>query len=121
MRLLYLLLAWSGAAAAPTQSPPAGQPNSLVASWYGPKFHGRPTANGEIFDMHQLTAAHRELPFGSRLRVTCPETGRSVMVRINDRGPFIPGRDLDLSRAAARRLGMEAQGLATVLYERVAN
>jgi rare lipoprotein A len=71
--------------------------------------------------MNELTAAHRDIPFGTRLRVTCPENGLSVLVRINDRGPFIDGRDLDLSLAAARRLGIEEQGLAWVRMETVVN
>lgn len=79
---------------------------SMVASWYGPNFHGRLTANGETFDQWALTAAHKSLPFGTRLEVTNPGTGRSVVVRVNDRGPFTPGRDIDLSRAAAEALGI---------------
>ena len=82
------------------------------ASWYGPKFHGRTTANGETYDQWGMTAAHKTLPFGTRLKVTNVANGRSVVVRINDRGPFIPGRDLDLSRAAANELGFG--GVATV-------
>lgn len=82
------------------------------ASWYGPKFHGRTTANGETYDQWGMTAAHKTLPFGTMLRVTNVSNGRSVVVRINDRGPFIPGRDLDLSRAAAEQLGFA--GVATV-------
>ncbi len=82
------------------------------ASWYGPKFHGRTTANGETYDQWGMTAAHKTLPFGTMLRVTNVDNGRSVVVRINDRGPFIPGRDLDLSRAAAEELGFG--GVATV-------
>jgi rare lipoprotein A len=76
------------------------------ASWYGQAFHGRTTANGETYDMYAMTAAHKTLPFGTELRVTNTANGRSVVVRINDRGPFIPGRDLDLSRAAAEALGV---------------
>ena len=76
-----------------------------TASWYGPGFHGRLTANGERFDQNALTAAHRSLPFGARVRVTSTETGRSVVVRINDRGPFVRGRSIDLARAAARVIG----------------
>src|SRR5205085_8708247 len=72
------------------------------ASWYGPGFHGKKTANGERFNTHALTAAHRSLPFGSRVRVTNARTGRSVVVRINDRGPFAGGRVIDLSKAAAQ-------------------
>ena len=76
-----------------------------TASWYGPGFHGRLTANGERFDQNALTAAHRSLPFGTRVRVTSTSTGRSVVVRINDRGPFVQGRSIDLARAAARVIG----------------
>jgi len=122
-RLLYMTVVWSVAAAAPTQPLPViPEPaQSLQASWYGPRYHGRLTASGEVFDMNQLTAAHRELPFGTRLQVTYPANGHGVLVRINDRGPFVAGRDLDLSLAAARRLGIEQQGLARVEYERLAN
>lgn len=88
-----------------------------TASFYGRRFHGRRTANGERFDMNALTAAHRTLPFGSIVRVTNPANGRSVTVRINDRGPFIRGRVIDLSRAAARRIGMIHRGHAPVKLE----
>lgn len=77
-----------------------------IASWYGPRFHGRRTASGERFDMRALTAAHPTLPFGTVVRVENPESGRSVDVRINDRGPHIKARIIDLSRAAARALGL---------------
>jgi len=83
-----------------------------VASYYGPKFHGKKTASGEVFDMYKLTAAHRTLPFGTRVRVTNLENSKSVVVRINDRGPFIKGRIIDLSFEAARRIGIT--GLAKV-------
>ena len=76
------------------------------ASWYGPGFHGRRTANGEVFNSQALTAAHRSLPFGTRVRVTNEKTGRSVVVRINDRGPFAKGRVIDLAHGAARQIGM---------------
>ncbi len=85
---------------------------SGVASWYGGKFHGRKTANGETYDQWSLTAAHRSLPFGTRVRVTNQSNGDSVVVRINDRGPFVGGRVIDLSRAAASEIGMG--GLAHV-------
>lgn len=85
-----------------------------VASWYGSQFHGRLTANGEIFDMNRLSAAHTTLPLPSMVEVTNLENGRSVLVRINDRGPFADNRIIDLSREAARRLGFEQQGLARV-------
>jgi rare lipoprotein A len=88
-----------------------------VASWYGPGFAGRLTASGEVFDPGQLTAAHRTLPFNTHLRVTNLSNGRSVVVRINDRGPFAGGRIIDLSRAAAERIGMIASGTARVRLE----
>ncbi|MBR0553096.1 septal ring lytic transglycosylase RlpA family protein [Sphingomonadaceae bacterium LXI357] len=84
------------------------------ASYYGPGLAGGQTASGERFDPRKLTAAHRTLPLGSRVRVTNTRTGRSVVVRINDRGPFIAGRVIDLSTAAARRIGMLASGTARV-------
>jgi rare lipoprotein A len=84
------------------------------ASWYGKKFHGHRTANGEVFDMFQLTAAHKSAPLGIHAIVTNLDTGRSVRVRINDRGPFVDDRVLDLSYAAARQLGMLKSGLARV-------
>lgn len=85
-----------------------------LASWYGAQFAGRQTANGERFDPEAMTAAHRELPFGTRVRVTELTSGRRVEVRINDRGPFIRGRVIDLSRGAARRLNLLSQGLGRV-------
>lgn len=84
------------------------------ASWYGPGFAGRLTANGEIFDPADLTAAHRTLPFGTRVLVTDLATGASVEVRINDRGPFVPGRVIDLSRAAAEALDAIGRGVIDV-------
>lgn len=80
------------------------------ASWYGGQFHGRATASGEIFDRNAMTAAHPELPFGTRVKVVSRTTGRSVVVRINDRGPFVRGRIIDLSRAAAQKLGILQKG-----------
>lgn len=85
-----------------------------VASWYGRRFHGRRTANGERFDMHEMTAAHRTLPLPSHVRVTNLETGKSVVVRVNDRGPFKDDRILDVSYAAARELGMVETGTALI-------
>ncbi len=85
-----------------------------VASWYGDEFQGRPTANGERFDMNLLTAAHPTLPMPSHVRVTNLNNGRSIIVRVNDRGPFARGRIIDLSRAAARELGFERDGTAPV-------
>lgn len=88
-----------------------------LASWYGADFQGKPTASGQIFDEEKLTAAHRTLPLRSRVRVTNLENGRSVEVRINDRGPYVQGRVLDLSTRAAKALGMHKEGLALVRIE----
>ncbi|WP_375203053.1 septal ring lytic transglycosylase RlpA family protein [Hyphococcus sp.] len=96
---------------------PAEDPNYSkvgVASWYGSQFHGRLTANGEIFDMNRLSAAHTTLPLPSMVEVTNLENGRSVVVRVNDRGPFVDDRIIDMSREAARELGFERQGTARV-------
>ena len=88
-----------------------------VASWYGQEFHGRPTSNREVFNMNDMTAAHRTLPFGTHVMVTNLENDRSVVVRINDRGPFVRGRIIDLSYAAARVLGLIGPGTARVRLE----
>jgi rare lipoprotein A len=114
--LVLALWAFTGCAGRPV--PPAGPPSGYpvgyvergVASWYGPGFHGNKTSNGERYDMHQLTAAHRTLPLGSVVVVRSFSTGRSVTVRINDRGPFAKGRIIDLSYEAARSLGMIGPG-----------
>lgn len=95
----------------------AGNERNGVASYYGKRFHGRRTANGERFNMNAMTAAHRSLPFGTKVKVTNPRNGRSVTVRINDRGPFHGGRNIDLSRAAAARIGMVNSGVAKVTME----
>jgi len=87
------------------------------ASWYGPGFHGRRAANGEIFDQSKLTAAHPALPMGTRIKVTNVENGREVTLRVNDRGPYVKGRIVDVSRAAARLLGFARKGLALVRIE----
>jgi rare lipoprotein A len=86
-----------------------------IASWYGAQHHGRRTASGEVFDMNALTAAHKTLPFGTRVRVLNPASGQAVVVRINDRGPFTPGRVIDLSRAGAERIGLIRAGVAPVV------
>ncbi len=104
---ILLLLAAAAAASAETG----------YASWYGGKFQGRQTASGEIFDTNQLTAAHKTLPFGTLVEVTNLDTGKSVQVRINDRGPFVEGRIIDLSRKAATEIGMMATGIAPVKVE----
>ena len=87
------------------------------ASWYGGQFHGRTTANGERYDMNGLTAAHRSLPFGTKVRVTNLRNGRSVTVRINDRGPYVGKRIIDLSRGAAQAVNMIRMGVALVKLE----
>jgi rare lipoprotein A len=93
---------------------------TLKASWYGPKFHGKFTANGEVYDQMALTAAHKNLSFGTLLKITNPKNGKSVIVRINDRGPYIEGRELDLSKGAAIELGMLEKGVARVKVQEVA-
>ena len=90
---------------------------SGIASWYGPSFHSRHTSNGEIYDMNSLTAAHRTLPFNSIVRVTNVSSGQSVVVRVTDRGPFVAGRVIDLSRAAAKQIDIERPGTARVQLE----
>ncbi len=90
-----------------------------VASYYGEEFQGRPTSSGEIFDMNALTAAHKTLPFGTMLEVTNLENGRKSVVRVNDRGPFVAGRELDVSKAAAYELGMVSTGTARVSIRRI--
>jgi len=92
-----------------------------IASWYGPKFHGRPTANGEVFDMNGLSAAHRTLPLPSMVRVTNLENGRSMKLRVNDRGPFAHGRIIDISRRGAQLLGFHKKGTARVQVEIIAD
>lgn len=98
----------------PLENPIIRSLGTGVASYYGRRFHGRLTANGERFNMNAMTAAHKTLPFGTKVRVTNPRNGKSVVVRINDRGPFIRGRTIDLSRAAASRIGMISSGHARV-------
>lgn len=88
-----------------------------VVSWYGARFHARPTASGELFDAAAMTMAHPTLPFGTRVKVTNLRNGRSVVVRVNDRGPFVGSRIADLSQAAASALGMMRRGLARVRIE----
>jgi len=92
---------------------------TMKASWYGPKFHGKMTANGEIYDQMALTAAHKSLRFGTLLKVTNPKNGRSVVIRINDRGPYIEGRDIDLSKGAAIELGILRKGVARLKIQEV--
>jgi rare lipoprotein A len=114
---LSLLLALAVHLGCSSVRQPAAAPQVIEsgrASWYGPKFHGRRTANGERYDMHQLTAAHPTLPFGTLLEVRNLDNGRVCLVRVNDRGPFAKGRILDVSFAAAKELGMVGPGTARV-------
>lgn len=106
---------WTAASAQSVQS--ASQ--SGIASWYGAPYHGQRSASGEIYDQEKLTAAHPTLPFGTRVRVRRLDRDVSVVVRINDRGPFVQSRIIDLSHAAAARLGMTGDGVASVTLELV--
>src|SRR5262245_5296799 len=113
--VLLLVLVGCGARAPAPGGRPAGERG--MATWYGPRHHGGPTASGEGFDMRALTAAHRTLPFGTRVRVTNLKNHRAVVVRINERGPFGAGRIIDLSRAAAVEIGMIDDGVVPVTVE----
>ncbi|MBI3124285.1 MAG: septal ring lytic transglycosylase RlpA family protein [Ignavibacteriales bacterium] len=91
----------------------------MTASWYGPRFHGKTTANGEIYNQMALTAAHKSLPFGTLLQITNLRNGKSIIVRINDRGPYIDGRDLDLSKGTAKTLGILHRGVVRVKVQEI--
>ncbi|MEK6684370.1 MAG: septal ring lytic transglycosylase RlpA family protein [Nitrospirota bacterium] len=119
---LFLAIATVSCASAPRPGGdyPVRYRETGVSSWYGKPFHGRQTANGEIYDMYGLTAAHRLMPLGTIVKVTHRENGRSVTVKVNDRGPFVRGRILDLSYGAAEKLEMTAAGTAPVAIEVVA-
>lgn len=92
---------------------------TMKASWYGPGFHGRKTANGELYDQMSYTAAHKSLKFGTLLKITNLRNNKSVVVRINDRGPYVEGRDLDLSKASALALGMVKRGVIRIKVEEI--
>jgi rare lipoprotein A len=112
--------AFAGCATLDTrEAVPPRDPDGLVgvASWYGPRHHGQPTASGQPFDMRAMVAAHRTLPLGTRVRVTNLDNGRSVVVQIVDRGPYVDGRVLDVSQAAAEALDMVERGVARVRLE----
>jgi rare lipoprotein A len=118
-RLLPLMLgvavlSLAGCKSAPARRPQGGLIGDGLASYYGPGLHGRPTANGEKFDKNRLTAAHRTLAFNTCVRVEHIRSGRSVEVRINDRGPFSGERVIDVSEAAAVKLGMKDEGVSLV-------
>src|SRR5438309_11172638 len=120
--VVYLLAGCAPMRTSPPAPPPVIDGVQLgVASWYGPGFHGNRTANGEIYDQYELTAAHRTLPLGTRVMVTNLSNGRAVEVRINDRGPFVDGRAIDLSYAAARVLRMVGPGTARVRIDALAS
>jgi len=123
---LIALLAAGCASVPPEGPPPAPAPaesatviGSGKASYYGSQHQGKPTANGERFDQQALTAAHRSLPFGTRVRVTNTRNGKSVVVRINDRGPFVRNRIIDLSKAAFRSIASPRAGVIPVRLERL--
>ncbi len=109
--MLKTIIASAAIAAVSLVSSPVNAAGTMLASWYGPGFHGRTTANGERYDMHGNTAAHKTLPFGTRLEV-CYQG--CTTVRINDRGPFIGARELDLSYAAAKDIGLVHPGVADI-------
>ena len=118
---LILGLVWGCAHGRRGTIPPQGKRVEVGwASWYGEPFHGRKTASGVVYDMYQLTAAHKTLPLGTRVMVTHLKNGNSVAVTVNDRGPFVKGRIIDLSYAAAQALGMAGEGVAQVRVEVVA-
>ena len=119
--LLPLAILLLSGCASQSQIDPHGYRAEGQASWYGAQHQGKPTASGERFDQNALTAAHRQLPFGTSVRVTHLGNGRQVTVRINDRGPFTKGRLIDLSRRAAEQLGMLRQGVAPVRIEALAD
>jgi rare lipoprotein A len=104
-------------ASTPTVPMPVGSVEEGLASWYGPPYHGRPAADGEIYDMEKMTAAHRTLPFQTWVRITNLRNGLAVEVRITDRGPFVEGRIIDLSKAAARQIQLLGPGVASVRLE----
>lgn len=123
MRHGLLAMAFAISACASSIQPASSEKPSVTfeqtgdASWYGPGFAGRKTANGEIFDPTQLTCAHRKLKFGTKVRVTNLSNGKSVVVRVNDRGPYAKGRIIDLSHEAAKRIDMVEKGHAKVRVE----
>jgi rare lipoprotein A len=109
----------AGCASAPPRRPDGAYTETGLASYYAEHFHGRATASGEIYNMHALTAAHPHLPFGTHVFVTNLKNRKRVKVRINDRGPFVRGRIIDVSRAAADRLGMLSDGVVQVRVVKV--
>lgn len=117
LNLLFMCILLLAGISAPLMAAQPGQVLTGVASYYHDSLHGNKTASGNIYNKHQLSAAHKTLPLGTRVRVTEPNSGRSVLLEVNDRGPFIKGRIIDLSRRAATELGMIKKGLARVNVE----
>jgi rare lipoprotein A len=116
--VIFSVLLFVSCASTPQVNHAPGQGGEyVVASWYGKKFNGRPTASGERFDMYAMTCAHKTFRFGTKLRVTNPDNNKSVVVTVNDRGPFIKGRTLDLSYGAAKKIGMIKKGVGRVKME----
>ena len=120
---MFVIIAGAGCAStslsrsAMSPMPAAVSPSVGIASYYGRQYQGRKTASGEIYNMHALTAAHRTLPFGTELKVTNLANNKAVLVRVNDRGPFVHDRIVDLSYEAARQLGILVNGIGTVRLE----
>lgn len=118
---LVTIVIWSGVAAGTTMGQTANDPvvfkEDGEASYYGGQFHGRPTASGAPFDQNAMTAAHPTLPLGTEVTVTNHDTGKKIEVEVNDRGPYVHGRDIDLSKGAAQKLGIIEQGVAKVEIE----
>jgi len=117
IRSCLLVILIFTASCASTHYKPYTEPDYVVASWYGSDFHGRPTSSGEIFDMHALTCAHRWYPFGTQLKVTNISNNKAVNCVVNDRGPFVEGRDIDLSYAAAKEIDLIGEGTRMVKVE----
>jgi rare lipoprotein A len=117
LAVVLAILTINGCALRTPAPPQPGVPQTGIASWYGPGFHGRATSSGEPYDQHDFTAAHPTLPLGTRVRVTNLENDRSVEVRVNDRGPFVKERAIDLSYAAAHAIGVVGPGTAPVRIE----
>jgi rare lipoprotein A len=116
-RFVFPMVCFCGLWTAPSAQSVQPPSERGIASWYGAPYHGQRSASGEIYDQEKLTAAHRTLPFGTRVRVRRLDREGSVVVRINDRGPFVKSRIIDLSHAAAVRLGMTDGGVAQVTLE----
>ncbi len=115
--LLFAMSAFLLSSCATTREEMYAKPSYAIASWYGADFHGRPTSSGEIFNMNMKTCAHRDYPFGTKLKVTNKSNSRAVECTVNDRGPFVEGRDIDLSYAAAREIGLTGAGTVKVFLE----